>query len=288
MCNVDAIEQEPLSAPQTVRRRRTRLAQRKHQDPRRSCSRWSCARWTAIINWSPASAVCGPPGPPACHRCRCGWSISTISRSSKPPSSRTFSGSDLNPIEKAQGFKDYLDRFQMTHEQLAARLGLARSTIYEPGFPAGTTRRSAGSRPRRPAHRPATPSSSRASTTATSRPPWPRRSSPAACRSTRRKRTSSKVQPNPPPPNRVRRRRAAPADPEKTAHVQGLEDEIRQKLGLRVEIRVKGKDRGQIVLAFESNDDFERLLEVLRRPPGCVRPPRRRKIKTQRGVAQPG
>ena len=36
---------------------------------------------------------------------------------------------DLNPIEKAHGFKDYLDRFQMTHEQLAARLGLARTTI---------------------------------------------------------------------------------------------------------------------------------------------------------------
>ena len=50
----------------------------------------------------------------------------------------------------------------------------------------------------------------------------------------------------------------------KTAHVQSVEDELRQKLGMRIEIRVKGKDRGQIVLAFESNDDFERLLEVLR------------------------
>src|SRR5262245_34204554 len=36
---------------------------------------------------------------------------------------------DLNPIEKAQGFKDYLARFQMTHEQLAQRLGLARSSV---------------------------------------------------------------------------------------------------------------------------------------------------------------
>ena len=36
---------------------------------------------------------------------------------------------DLNPIEKAQGFKDYLDRFSVNHEQLAQRLGLARSTI---------------------------------------------------------------------------------------------------------------------------------------------------------------
>ena len=37
--------------------------------------------------------------------------------------------SDLNPIEKAQGFKEYLDRFQMTHDQLAVRIGLSRPTI---------------------------------------------------------------------------------------------------------------------------------------------------------------
>ena len=36
---------------------------------------------------------------------------------------------DLNPIEKAHGFKEYLDRFQMTHDELAKRLGLARPTI---------------------------------------------------------------------------------------------------------------------------------------------------------------
>src|SRR4051794_34914176 len=33
---------------------------------------------------------------------------------------------DLNPIEKAQGFKDYLERFSMSHEDLAKRIGLAR------------------------------------------------------------------------------------------------------------------------------------------------------------------
>src|SRR4051812_47445572 len=36
---------------------------------------------------------------------------------------------DLNPIEKALGFKEYLDRYSMTHDQLAQRLGLARPTI---------------------------------------------------------------------------------------------------------------------------------------------------------------
>jgi ParB family chromosome partitioning protein len=37
--------------------------------------------------------------------------------------------SDLNPIEKAQGFKDYLDRFKMTQDQLGAKLGMDRTTI---------------------------------------------------------------------------------------------------------------------------------------------------------------
>src|SRR5215212_6534853 len=37
--------------------------------------------------------------------------------------------SDLNPIEKAQGFKDYLEKFGLTQEQLGAKLGMDRSSI---------------------------------------------------------------------------------------------------------------------------------------------------------------
>jgi len=37
--------------------------------------------------------------------------------------------SDLNPIEKAQGFQEYLHRFKMTHEELARRLGMDRTTV---------------------------------------------------------------------------------------------------------------------------------------------------------------
>jgi len=57
---------------------------------------------------------------------------------------------------------------------------------------------------------------------------------------------------------------AAPT-PAKTAHVSGLETELMQKLAVYVEIRVRDKDKGQIVLRFESNDDFARLIEVLRK-----------------------
>jgi ParB family chromosome partitioning protein len=52
---------------------------------------------------------------------------------------------------------------------------------------------------------------------------------------------------------------------EKTSHVKGIEDELRQRLAVKVEIRPQGKDRGQIVLRFDSNDDFMRLIDILRK-----------------------
>ena len=36
---------------------------------------------------------------------------------------------DLNPIEKAQGFREYLDKFKMTQDQLGTRLGLDRTSV---------------------------------------------------------------------------------------------------------------------------------------------------------------
>ena len=71
----------------------------------------------------------------------------------------------------------------------------------------------------------------------------------------------------------ARRRRRQPrpghapakAAVEKTAHVQAIEDELRQKLATRVSIKLKGKDKGQIVLGFETNDDFERIVETFRK-----------------------
>ena len=36
---------------------------------------------------------------------------------------------DLNALEKAQGFKDYLDRYGATQEQLAQRLGMDRTSV---------------------------------------------------------------------------------------------------------------------------------------------------------------
>src|SRR5262249_53479646 len=70
----------------------------------------------------------------------------------------------------------------------------------------------------------------------------------------------------------VRERRNEPAERsertppiEKSSHLMGIEDELRKKLATRVEIKLKGKERGQMVLKLGNNDDFERLMEVLRK-----------------------
>jgi ParB family chromosome partitioning protein len=165
---------------------------------------------------------------------------------------------DLNSIEKAQGFQDYLQRFGMTHEQLAARLGLDRSTVTnlvrllelppEVQDAVRVGQISAGH--------------ARALLAVTEK-----ERQLALCkeiitrghsvRATEALVKEQKTQPTTAPAEK-------PAAPEKSTHVQGIEDELRQKLATRVEIRLRGTDKGQIILGFESNDDFERLLEVLR------------------------
>ena len=66
-------------------------------------------------------------------------------------------------------------------------------------------------------------------------------------------------------PNRRRSPRPSRAPVEKTAHVKGLEDDLRQRLAVKIEIKVKAKDKGQIVIGFDSNDDFERIIQALQK-----------------------
>ncbi len=168
---------------------------------------------------------------------------------------------DLNAIEKAQGFKDYLDRFKISHEELAQRIGLARPTItnlvnlleLDPEV--------------QEAVRVNQISEAHAKLLKGIKD---RTQQVALCKQIIARGLSVKAA-----EIFIREQREAQADSavgeakpvaeEKTAHVKGLEDELRQRLATRVEIKVRGKDKGQIVLRFESNDDFMRLLDVLRK-----------------------
>jgi ParB family chromosome partitioning protein len=165
---------------------------------------------------------------------------------------------DLNPIEKAQGFKDYLERFQMNHEDLAKRIGLARSTITNLVNLLELTQEV------QDAVRVNQISEGHAKLLKGVKDPVQQ---VALCKQIIARGLSVKAAEQ---FLREQKEDASPAEPkapaeEKTAHVRGIEDELRQKLALKVEVKIRAKDRGQIVLRFESNDDFMRLLEVLRR-----------------------
>jgi ParB family chromosome partitioning protein len=173
--------------------------------------------------------------------------------------------SDLNPIEKAQGFKEYLDRFSMNHEQLAQRLGLARSSITNlvnllelaPEVQEGVRLsqiseahakllKGVKNKERQVAlfKQVVAMGLSVKATEGLVRDQKDGRSAEAA--------TNAKDG-------------ASSEGPEKTNHVRSLEDELRQKLATPIEIKLRGKDKGQIVIRFETNDDFMRVLEVLRK-----------------------
>jgi ParB family transcriptional regulator, chromosome partitioning protein len=171
--------------------------------------------------------------------------------------------SDLNPIEKAQGFKDYLDRFGLTQEQLGAKLGLDRTTISNllgllnlPDEVQAAVRLG---------------QISMGHAKVLKGVPEPERQV-QLCRETIMKNYSVHALELLVKQQRVEAAASDGAEPparrdpvEKTAHVKGIEDDLRQRLAVRIEIKVKAKDRGQIVIGFDSNDDFERILEVLKK-----------------------
>ena len=53
----------------------------------------------------------------------------------------------------------------------------------------------------------------------------------------------------------------------RTSHIVGLQNQLRDWLGTSVEIKLSGKskDKGKIVIEFASNDDFERIVGKLQR-----------------------
>jgi len=170
--------------------------------------------------------------------------------------------SDLNPIEKAQGFKDYLEKFGLTQDQFAARLGLDRTSISNlvgllnlppevqeavrlGQITLGHAKVLKGvAEPERQIQLTRETILKNYSVHALELLVKQQRAMAAAVAETNAPRKDP---------------------PEKTAHVKGLEDELRQKLAVRVEIRVKAKDKGQIVIGFDSNDDFERIMEALKK-----------------------
>ncbi|MBN9519307.1 ParB/RepB/Spo0J family partition protein [bacterium] len=172
--------------------------------------------------------------------------------------------SDLNPIEKAQGFRDYLNKFGVSQEVLGAKLGLDRTTVSNllgllnlPTEVQDAVRLGQISLGHAKVLK-GVPEAERQL---------------VLCRETILKNYSVHALELLVKQQRLEAAAAATAaaneEPEerrpaeKTAHVKGIEDDLRQRLAVKIEIKVKAKDRGQIVIAFDSNDDFERIVGAL-------------------------
>lgn len=167
--------------------------------------------------------------------------------------------SDLNPIEKALGFQEYLHKYGVTQDDLARKIGLDRSTISNLirllDLPAEVQaavrlgRISFGHARALLAF--GTPEQQAKVCEQILATGLSVRQVEALAKETKEKPAAVLGE--------------SPAALTKTAHVKQLEEELRQRLGVRVEVRQRGSEKGQILLHFEQHAEFERLVELLRR-----------------------
>lgn len=170
--------------------------------------------------------------------------------------------SDLNPIEKAQGFKEYMTKFGINQDQLGARLGLGASTVsnfisllnLHEDVQAAVRSGQLTMGHAKVLKGVATLEQQAAFAKEAIMKNY---SVNALELVVKQNRFAGVVEP---PPEPVKREPV-----EKTAHVKGLEDDLRQRLAVKIEIKVKAKDKGQIVIGFDSNDDFERIIQALQK-----------------------
>jgi ParB family transcriptional regulator, chromosome partitioning protein len=172
---------------------------------------------------------------------------------------------DLNALEKASAFRDYLGRYGGTQEELAGRLGLDRSTV------SNLIRLLELPEDVQDAVRNKQISQGHARALLGLTDPEQQR---AACRrviaeNLSVRQTEALVATGEPTPARTRIRKDPPEPGStpaggKAPHVLELEQHLHQRFGTPVLIRVRSRDRGQIVIDFNTQDEFERVMALIR------------------------
>jgi ParB family chromosome partitioning protein len=176
---------------------------------------------------------------------------------------------DLSDLEKAQAFQDYLDKFGGTIEELAARLGKNRSTVSnclrllelpdQVKIALSSGRISAGH--------------------ARALLPLDEESDQIAmCKkieaeklSVRQTEDDIRIKLHAADGGETIPFQAGDAKGKSSGntpvgnHVLELQQQLRELLGAKVEIRLKGKDSGKMVIHFASNDEFDRIVGFLKK-----------------------
>lgn len=169
---------------------------------------------------------------------------------------------DLNVLEKADAFRDYLERFGGTVEELAKRLSMNRSTVSNmmrllelPDHVQEAVRQERISGGHARALLPLPAEAQKELTRQIEEQSLSVRKAEEAVRRILKSGLPQAETATPP----------AVVKPEPSSHVISLQDQLRETLAAKIDIRLKKKESGQIVIHFGSNDDFERIVGQLRK-----------------------
>ncbi len=172
---------------------------------------------------------------------------------------------DLNALEKATAFRDYLSRYGGTQEELSGRLGLDRSTLSNllrllelPEAIQSAVRNKTISQGHARALLGLPGSDSRVEA-------YQRVISEGLTV----RQTEALVATGEPTPAKTRVRGDAAHDDAKpgkakTPHVLELEQHLHTRFGTPVSIKVKGRERGQIIIDFNNQEEFDRVTSLIR------------------------
>jgi ParB family chromosome partitioning protein len=169
---------------------------------------------------------------------------------------------DLNAIDKASAFREYLSRYGGTQEDLAARLGLDRSTVSNlirllelPDMVVEAVRSNQISQ----GHARALLGLPNAESRLLS---YQR----VVAEHLSVRQTEALVSTGEPTPSRprVRKDQAHVQDP-KAPHLLDLELQLHQHLGTTVSVKPRNAEKGQIIIDYRSREEFDRLATLFQR-----------------------
>jgi ParB family transcriptional regulator, chromosome partitioning protein len=172
---------------------------------------------------------------------------------------------DLNAIEKALAFRDYLAQYGGTQEELASRLGLDRSTV--------SNLIRLLDLPEEIQHavldKKITQGHARALLGLSDHDAMRAACKRIIAENLSVRQAEALVATGEPTPAKPRVRKD-PAEPDSTPaggkapHVLELEQHLCSRFGTAVSIRVKARERGQIVIDFNTQDEFDRVVSMIR------------------------
>lgn len=170
---------------------------------------------------------------------------------------------DLNAIEKALAFRNYLDAYGGNQGDLARRLGLDRSTISNlmrlldlPNELQKAILRNEISQGHARALLPLEEAEQFATARRIVAESWSVRQTEEFVRNLLDAENDAPVDERLTPPKR-------PATTPKDAHLADLEQQFRSLFGSKVKLTTNERGGGRLVISFRSNDDFERIYQLI-------------------------